>query len=37
MAAMIVGVAVVIGVLSAAVPAWFASRRSVVESMRFTG
>ena len=37
MAASIVGVAVTIGVLSAAVPAWFASRRSVVESMRYAG
>jgi len=29
--------AVVIGLLSALVPAWFASRRNIVESLRFTG
>jgi putative ABC transport system permease protein len=29
--------AVVIGLVSALVPAWFASRMNIVESMRFTG
>ena len=37
MAAIVFGVAVVIGVISAAAPAWLASRRSVVESMRYVG
>lgn len=33
----VAGFAVVIGVVSAVVPAYFASRRNVVESLRFTG
>lgn len=37
MASLLVGASVIISVMSAAVPAWFASRRNVVESMRFTG
>jgi putative ABC transport system permease protein len=37
MAAIILAVAVGIGVISAAAPAWLASRRSVVESMRYSG
>jgi putative ABC transport system permease protein len=37
MGAIVFGVAVVIGVISAALPAWLASRRSVVQSMRYSG
>jgi putative ABC transport system permease protein len=37
MAAILLAVAVVIGVISAAAPAWFASRRSVVDAMRTAG
>lgn len=37
LAMVLLGSSVLIAVVSAAVPAWFASRRNVVESMRFTG
>jgi len=37
MAAIVLAVAVVIGIISAAAPAWFASRRSVVDAMRNAG
>lgn len=35
--ALVVAVAVAVALVSAAVPAWFASRRNVVESLRFAG
>jgi putative ABC transport system permease protein len=37
MAAAVVGFAVVMGVISAAMPAFFASRRKIVDSMRYSG
>ncbi len=37
MAALVIAVAIVVSLVSAAVPAWFASRRNVVESLRFAG
>ncbi len=37
MSGVVLVIAVVIGIFSAAPPAWFASRRSVVESMRYAG
>jgi putative ABC transport system permease protein len=37
LAAIVLAVAIVVGVLSATLPAYFAARRSVVESLRFAG
>jgi len=37
MSGTVLAIAIVIGIFSAALPAWFASRRSVVESMRYAG
>lgn len=36
-AVIVAGFSIVIGLLSAMVPAWFASRRNIVESLRFVG